>query len=453
MRFACLALVAVAACTDAATTIANRCGQNNPPLDPSAPGLVVRVSVDAATTQRSAAGFCVRAERSDGTAFEALTDASGTATVPIDPAAGPWDVTAARFGYEAVSILNVDGPIAGALFTQLVGSGIGGNVLDSWGVDDGTKAHTLAVNLPSGGGPIRDWSVFDQNVPLTLYSASNGEYVFMEFFETSPSAPPFQLTAFSPSVGFFALPSLPRADQDMTVTLDQPSAPVPAKIVTDVDVEMPWPVTVTGLEAGYPVLRPCGSGAQHCRAPGLGTLSFLQTPATKMPWHIESFAAPLDGDSAVASFVGTLGDGSFVSLSLTTRSLGAPSTITVPDFQTTRIDGQHYADTRITTQADAYDRVAATFVSTPPPSFQTCPSCPIPDDVVWRVFTYRGATLTSRALPSLPAGMQISDLRGGGAFSDFIMGGTLSVMAGTDDAHPPWSSATLDGVATIIASK
>ena len=446
--------MAVAACTDAATTIANRCGQNNPPLDPSAPGLVVRVSVDDATTQRAAAGFCVRAERSDGTAFEALTDASGTATVPIDPAAGPWDVTAARFGYEAVSILNVDGPIAGALFTQLVGSGIGGNVLDYWGVDEGTTPHTLAVNPPSGQASLQDWSVFDQNVPLSLYSASNGGgYVFMEFFEASPGAPPFQLTAFSPSVGFFTLPSLPRADQDMTVTLDQPPAPVPAKIVTDVDIEMPWPVTVNSLAAGYPVLRPCGPGAQHCWGPGVGTLSFLQTPATKMPWHIESFAAPVAADSAAASFVGKLGDGSFVSLALTTRTLGAPSTITVPDFQTTRVDGQHYADTRITTQADAYDKVAATFRSTPPPTFQTCPSCPIPDVVVWRVFTYRGATLTSRALPSLPAGMQISDLRGGGVFSDFIMGGAVSVMAGTDDAHPPWSSATLDGVATIIASK
>ncbi len=450
VRLAFLALVAIPACTDAATTIANRCGQNNPSIDPSVPGLVVRVSANVGTTPRSTAGFCVRAERSDGTAFEALTDASGTATVPIDPSAGPWDVTAARLGYEAVSILNVDGPIAGTLFTEPVGSGLGGNVYDYWGVDAAAQQpHQLVVQLPNGQTRLADWDVFDQNVPLSLYNTSSGDYEFIEFFEARQGAPAFQLTAFSPTVGVFTLAPLAREDQDITVALDQPSAPTPAKIVTDIDIEMPWPVTVNNLAEGYPALRPCVT--RHCVAPGVGTLSFLTTPATTMPWHIESFAAPIDADSATASFAGTLGDSSVVELRVTTRTLGAPSTITVPDFQTTRIDGQRFAETRITTQADAYDKVAAFFFSTQPSSIETCPSCPLNDVIVWRVYTYRGATLAARALPSLPAKMQISDLRGGG-FSDFT-NSQVAVMEGTDDGNPPWSSSELDGVATIIASK
>jgi hypothetical protein len=449
VRFAFLALAAIPACTDTATTIANRCGQNNPSIDPSAPGLVVRVSANVGTTPRSTAGFCVRAERSDGTAFEVLTDASGTATVPIDPSAGPWDVTAARYGYEAVSILNVDGPIAGALFTEPVGSGLGGNVYDYWGVDAASKPHQLVVQLPSGQTTLQDWEVFDQNVLLDPYNTSNGDYEFIEFFEASAGAPAFQLTAFSPTVGVFTLSSLAREDQDMTVTLDQPSAPTPAKVATDVDIELPWSVTVNNLAQGYPALRPCA--AQHCVAPGVGTLSFLTTPSTKMPWHIDSYASPVDADSATASFAGTLSDSSIVSLQLTTRTLGAPSTITVPDFQTTRIDGLSFADTRITTQADAYDQVAAFFLARQPSSIGGCPSCPINDTIVWRVYTYRGATLASRALPSLPAKMQIGDLRGGG-FGDFT-DRQVAVMKGTDAANPPWSSAKLDGVATVIASK
>ncbi len=142
--------------------------------------------------------------------------------------------------------------------------------------------------------------------------------------------------------------------------------------------------------------------------------------------------------------------GGSVLLEVATHTLGSPSTIVVPDLQTTRIDGVRYADVRITTEADAYDKAAAFFETVQPRSMGGCPSCPVNDVIVWRVFTYRGANLTARALPSLPAQMQIADL--GGGFGDLV-GGSVFVLAGTDDAHPPWSSATLDGVATVVASK
>ncbi len=264
------------------------------------------MAVEGGSDTYSAAGFCVRAERGDGIAYEALTDASGVAKVPVDPSAGPWDVTAARYGYEAVSVLGVDGPIAGSLYSEQTGSSGTGSVYDQWRIPPGTTPKQLEIHLPAGQDSLQDWMVFDQNVPLTLYSNETGGYAFTEFFVMHPNAPAFQITAFSPSVGAFSLPPAARTDRDMSLTLDTPSSPPPAKIATDVTVQLPWAVTTNVLNAGGPVLRPCGPGSQRCTAPGVGTLSLLATPSTTMPWHIESFAAPMDADTAVASFDATL---------------------------------------------------------------------------------------------------------------------------------------------------
>lgn len=163
-----------------------------------------------------------------------------------------------------------------------------------------------------------------------------------------------------------------------------------------------------------------------------------------MPWHVDSFAAPMNADTAVASFAGQLGNGTFVNIEVATHDLGTTSTITVPDFQTTRVDGALNARASITTQADAYDQVAA-YLSTVWET-DTVTGQPL-STIVWRVFTYRGATLTAHALPTLPAGMKDADLHTGGA------AGQVWVLSGVDPARPPWTSATLDGIATVAASR
>jgi hypothetical protein len=82
------------------------------PCDPGTTPIALRV-VDAAGAPM--AGVAVRAEgESCGVGFETTTAADGTATFMVDPALGPWSITAARAGHAAVSVLDVLGTAVGA---------------------------------------------------------------------------------------------------------------------------------------------------------------------------------------------------------------------------------------------------------------------------------------------------------------------------------------------------
>jgi hypothetical protein len=124
----------------------------------------------------------------------------------------------------------------------------------------------------------------------------------------------------------------------------------------------------------------------------------------------------------------------------------------VPELGDTRIDGGDViTETRLTIDAPGYDAVAARLYAGFPYDADTV--LPTPCCIsAWRVYTYRGASLDRRALPTLPAGMVASDLPGTGTHEAWQS--SVYAIDGIDSSRPsPWSAAETAEAVDVMASR
>lgn len=192
-------------------------------IDPG-PHASFRVVVSTWSGLRPASGFAVRAEAADGTVVEATTSDAGLSPPELDGMAGPWDLTVARAGCTAVSILGIDGPLAGD---------VGVSCRDSEPIP---PAHLLDVGVEG----VTDYSNGWRFCPGAYLDTSGAHVVFHE------GAPPLDLWVVqsegnvhgSRPLSFARSGPIVLGDTTLAVTLRMPATP-PAARHAVVRVQLP----------------------------------------------------------------------------------------------------------------------------------------------------------------------------------------------------------------------
>lgn len=87
--------------------------ESHPSLDVS-----LRVALGPFLPESVGEGFSILAQSSTGARVEGTTDAEGRASLSLDATLAPWDITVARVGYLAVSILDVREGFSSTVYTQ-----------------------------------------------------------------------------------------------------------------------------------------------------------------------------------------------------------------------------------------------------------------------------------------------------------------------------------------------
>lgn len=404
--------------------------------DGGTPGWQVRVLVGPRFPLTPGAGFAVRAENAAGQVFERTAGADGVVPLGVAREDGPWDLTVARAGCRAVSILGVAGDFDGDVYSECAAAP----------PPPRETAHTLFVRVE--GFP--DLST-DLDVCLPGSTSSGTPDRIRVDFADRPGTSPGDVwvvrfesgarDARPRNIARLAVPSL--HGRNTTVTVSLPTPPVPV-VRSRVAVQFPTEGLLTGESAerssGYgPVYRQvrfygeatsCHVGAGLWTPPdasGRGTFAF------------ETFGPPFEPDSA-GILLGFNGGNVAVQGGVRVRRVTDGDVVQVPPVWVLRAEADPPANVRF--RVDAPDYGIA--------SFQAVPTGPNIHGE-WVGYMAHGATLDGRRLPQLPTTVSLRDLTFGMA-QDNHFAVRACIATTRPGARPPWTPAGLDADVSLCAA-
>ncbi len=242
--------------------VLSQCGASNHLARRAVPGMDVQVVTGSGwyplvrfsgDVNAPGVNFCVRAETASGDVFEARTDANGVAHLPIDPSAGPWDITAGRVGFQAVSILGVDAPI--------------GRIYSDRTQPSSSATPTLTVTIPDGlvAGEVR--LALDLMPFMSWTHDARGTHFSTQMPSTHSSSVMDVLGIATAADGtrqsFRAQPVGP-TDRDVQLALATSPTLAPISVVRSFDVPITLPAgwlvapQAPGVLSGCGLVRGCG---------------------------------------------------------------------------------------------------------------------------------------------------------------------------------------------------
>ena len=356
-------------------------------------------------------GVHVRAVGASDVAVEAVTGSDGVAHVLVPRTGGPWDVTAAREGYGAISVLGLRGPPTGPL-----------------------RLDPLAADSVSGpfpvSGVIRGRASTEDTVQVDgfLFETTTGRGGFLSNFYGRPGLP-LALTAIEADAAgnlVNAVRTAPVARPSGVLALDvQLPATPPPVLRSTLTIEFPASGTPHG--GGYsPAL---GVRVQQDGPPeyentyvlvGLGAVT---SRGESIVVATQSFGGELRPDAMI---VGLESPSESLRVNVVAHEFTGTPRVRVGGVRALAVTGTTAADVAFTVDADGYDTalliVGARGGESP----------------AWRCFTADGSAVTSRRLPDLPTGITPESVG---------LRGDLWALAQVVRMHPgagaPWTSIPL----------
>lgn len=403
----------------------------------------VRVVEGGARPHRPVAAAWVRAESAAGDVVEALTDATGTARPRLAPGAGPWDITAAKEGMTAVSVLGVTGPLGDPIRLERFGAPppagyVGRSAACAFrNLPAGSRAHVAGEGLgfqPHDARPSVTWGSWPGASPLRAF--------YVEYARAGADA----LVPEHPSRAWRG-PELSREDFRCEADFSAATPPFDAHLRLEVE---PTP----GLGAvrqsvrndqGVAALR--GDDDAPSRWVGDGSVRQVVGGGVEaLDWRISHFGDPLAPALAWVSL-------DFCSQELNGCSLGALGAATVfarlpgplaprrlprlPEVDAPA-EVSPRASPRWAVRAPGYAHAGFFVVA----GITTGEALPWPWHPLprWVAVTYRGPAVASRGLPSLPSAVSLRGLLGG---ADFATARYFGVVL-RDAAPAPWAATASD---------
>ncbi|MDB4931003.1 MAG: hypothetical protein JWM10_3487 [Myxococcaceae bacterium] len=400
-------------------------------------GWRIRVLLGPPRALTPGAGFAVRAENAAGQVFERTTGADGVVALGVAQADGPWDVTVARAGCLAVSILGLTGDFDG-------------NVHSECGPPEPLPrehAHTLFIGV--AGFP----ELALANAPtLCLPGFLQGDTpdrVRVDF-EHRPGVPPGELWAVqfetmargARPLNIARFPAPPLPDRDVTATIALPDPPVPV-VRSRVTVEFPTEGLLTARSAG----QTGGSASVYRLVPFNGDLHTC--PVGRALWTapdaaghgtltIDAFAAPFAPEAASVAFDDA--PDAAVSGGVQVRDLTDGAVVRLAPVRALRVNAASPAGVSFSVDAPGYS--SASFRA-----FVTAPNI----HGAWVGYAAPGASLDGRRLPHLPTGISRSDLTYGFGQSD-VFAATVCVASRRPGSRAPWAPASDDPDVTVCST-
>ncbi len=360
------------------------------------------------------ANVFVRAESPAGF-LEAKTDAMGVAKFKVDPAKGPFDVTAAIAGYYAVSILGVTDSVPGNVILAQIGAMPSFKEFAVTGAITGaTATNTLQIDA-------FDWQTVVTKAGATTYTTKfetiNGVTVPIPVaaIEVQPPVAPETVgTAVRGVLANSGTGAKARATGAMMIDIDM-SAGVAA---TNSTVTINWPtagiLTASLLKGiGSPVAdMHIGSGiVEQITSAEAGAAMFVGIAKTSPPANgvttmtLQTFAGAMKPDIAgtEVSTIAPMKTATPTDLAALVYShdLGMNASVTVGQIDTLAVTGTSLDDAKFEMKSTGYD-VGQVFVSNKAGMTTTA---------VWIIYVV-GGKVAPRGLPHLPGGVKIGDLGG-----------------------------------------
>lgn len=380
--------------------------------------MVVRVITGPLDPPSLGEGFEVVLSDAAGDLAQVTTDPMGFANLPITRPAGPFEVTVARVGFTAVSVLQIPGP------TEL-------------------EVYVRPTNLsrPSGvttrriSGSVTGRASPENSLVLQGYAGSQaGRFDrYDTAFEDWPGAPPMEplVIEYDGAMRMVnaARASVPRAPMDLSVDLALPSPPARVESI-NLGVEFPFvglvtPMTFDAVQV-QDVLRLVPSSAGP-RAIHYG-VSDLQRPDSLgvARWHLDSLGEPLLPSLYWASWRHAAPQPILASVGLRPPFRGLRPAMGV--VEALQVDATPTGPT-ITAHFTRYDHAG----------FEVR-SSNTNDNGQWIGFTFGATQLTRMPLPSLPRGVSLRSI-----FTDSRPGQVTAracVVRRLPDAPRPWRADT-----------
>lgn len=422
--------------------------------------LAVHVAVYPASPLQGAA---VRAENAAGECSEAMTGADGIAHVKVDPAKGPFDVTAAAenlptdgggtVNYAAVSILGVTQALQGtiqlsptsAAAGNFPSSSIAGSVLNApefaldagVAADGGKRAYKAQIDawdfstvVCPGSGSQESCSLADGGATYkSIYSYDPNNFIDI------PLAAILVDPDGNATKGVYTTPQK-RTGSPMHVDVDFGTSGL-APIVTHMTIQFPSGGAIAGStikELGQPaagnmfignsiVVKTTTQENGAEQFVGIGNVTLPQNGAST--FTLQTFPPPMAPDIAEA----ILGSMDYF-VDVQPHTLTDNSTITVGTVNALTAAGMSLADLKFSSDADPSYEWTAVTIGAPAQMNSVV--------VYWNVYA-QGGKIASRGLPHLPNGIAFSDLSGGATLNV-----ALSVSKLRSGAPPIWGSVRSD---------
>jgi len=368
------------------------------------------------------AGCEVRVENGQGGFVDGTTGADGIAHIKVDATKGPFDITAAKVGYVALSVLNQAGPLA----TNMIVSPADSSALFS--------SYTVSgqiTNKKNAGDTVQADLYAFQTV-LTKPADTTYSTKFSYFNTTTNPAmniTALELDAQENIVNAYQAPMTARTKGNMTVDIAFP-AQSPAVSIANVKVNFPSAGILKGSDVtqiGNPVsdvhagnavvVKDFGQTASMFVGVGNATLPQANVSSVKIqsvsganfaPDHYELFYQTADLNLSVRSY--TITDGAMFPVGQVDALDGGGTTLD---------------DVTFGTNGTNYD--ASGFVLV----YQNNQGG---NSTAWSILA-AGSKLAAHHIPHLPAKVKVGDLTGGSAIS--ASGAFLSKYQGGTAA--PWS--------------
>lgn len=208
--------------------------------DAATPMLTVRVELGPFAPPTPGTDCRGRAVNGRGDVVDAVSDAAGVLRFAADPAAGPWDITVARVGYTALSIVGVVGAVDAPVYLAARGDP----------ARDDLSMHFVA-GMVTGQRPTSRVQVVGDWLDVSGASPS-----YRARFRAFAGAPPLQVIALELDgagqlLGAAASTPTPRTAADVSLDIALPAAPaVVQRATTRVALPTTGVVTAAGLQIG-----------------------------------------------------------------------------------------------------------------------------------------------------------------------------------------------------------
>jgi len=365
-----------------------------------------------------AAGARVRVEGGDGF-IDVSADASGHVVASVNRDAGPWDVTVALPQHNAVSVLGVTGPIAGAIHLSPLQR-------DDLDTQELRGAISGSVSCFLDGFRLEGWGL--------SYASSGTSRSYQATYVDAPGAPPLHLMASVTEPGSEALLNavwldVPRTGGALNADIVFPSPPRP-KTRTAMRLRLPdsGVVVATGLEPNSRQAFRSEAGWAY----SVGE-SNLEPSADGQPghfdWSVDSFTGDMSPDYATADWA----DVTDRSIVIAHARVQPGAVVSVPPAEVLSAKGTSIATTSLEWSAKDYQRVGASiFASRSPGS--------------WFVYSFGAAASRTHHWPHLPEGIALEDI-GLGDPTEL----DLNVFALSEgDGVPPWNWTALEEQVAVV---
>ncbi len=335
-------------------------------------------------------GVAVRVENGAGGYLEGTTDAQGKASIKVDLAKGPFDVTVAKAGVGAASVLDVK---AAADLTRKIWlpKPLAKTSYSIAGAINGKKdpANVVMIDAP--------W--FETAFVKANTATYSARHLYVADDPTDVTLAAIEVDANKNAVNAVMMPGVKRSQGAMTADVTFPSVAV-APTVANLKINVPSTGIITGADittvgqTGFPtysnsvVLKTAGKSAVYV---GLGLVT--KPVANVANFKLQTFGGGLAPELAYADM--NNGQGLFLRAYFHTLTDGTQQTI--PPVQKLEAGGASLADATITFDQTGYDYALGSIYDG---DAQESP---------W-VLYFTGATLTGHKVPHLPSTVDLSSI-------------------------------------------